>query len=520
MLRQKCDAWREEVEKLAPLRDEVGRLHAHIGGLEEQIRSLQNTNEILGKQLVEESERKQVETYRKAPPDYDNIRSQLAELQQVRVQLENELVPLREERARILTENARLREGTQPEKYANLKENYEALDEQCRQLEKALEEEKALVETLNDTNSRMQLQLSEATNPDQLQTIRARMERYRQERDTANKQIEELQEQLEIHKEDNHKMGLELYRATEASESHANQVQEQLAKYEQDANTLASKAQDYETRMRRYRDERNQAQSANKALQEQINTLETTVQDLISQLQSKHQVAASLTSMESGVFETGDYSSQQPMYNRESSMSPPHEDQTASPTLEQYSPHKYTTGDDQYREDMVPKSERSRKSQRGDNRHLWGGQRSNSSSSASLASTGGENRKQKSRSRSSGGYQLTDVRTKDGQVAIYIQKPLMPLNPKEKPQVIVKRGEGDFETGTLMYIDVINQKEMAGIQLDIRMPSECRGFCQCKCMLTLSCVFLPLGPQNTGSSSTYGYTDGTCEIDGKRHFKW
>ena len=200
MLRQKCDAWREEVEKLAPLRDEVGRLHAHIDGLGEQIRSLQTNNESLGKQLqsvVEESERKQMETYRKAPPDYDNIRSQLAELQQVRLQLENELFPLREERARILTENARLREGTQPEKYAHLKENYDALDDHCGQLEKALEEERTLVKRLNDSNSRMQAQLSEATNPDQLQTIRTRMERYRQERDTASKQVEELQEQLE-----------------------------------------------------------------------------------------------------------------------------------------------------------------------------------------------------------------------------------------------------------------------------------------------------------------------------------
>ena len=68
------------------------------------------------------------------------------------------------------------------------------------------------------------------------------------------------------------------------------------------------------------------------------------------------------------------------------------------------------------------------------------------------------------------------MRTKDGQVATYIQKPLMPLNPKEKPQVIIKRGDGDFETGILMYIGVINQKEMAGIQLDIRIPSECRVF--------------------------------------------
>ena len=168
-------------------------------------------------------------------------------------------------------------------------------------------------------------------------------------------------------------------------------------------------------------------------------------------------------------YSIGDYSSQQPMYNRESSMSPPYEDQTASPTPEQYSPHKYTTGDDQYREDVVPKSERNR---RGDSRHPWSAHRS---ISASSGSSGGENRKQKSRSRSSGGLQLTDVRTKNGKVTISIQKPLMPLNPKEKPQVIIKRGEGDFEMGTLMYIGVINQKEMAGIQLDIRMPSECSG---------------------------------------------
>ena len=125
----------------------------------------------------------------------------------------------------------------------------------------------------------------------------------------------------------------------------------------------------------------------------------------------------------------------------------------------------------QSREDVVPKAERSRKTQQGDNRHLGGGHRSHSSSSASLASSGGENRKPKSRSRSSGGY--TNVRTKDGQVATYLQKPPMPLNPKEKPRVIIKRSDGDFETGTLMYIGMINQKEMAGIQLDIRMPSKC-----------------------------------------------
>ena len=404
-----------EEHKTDNLKENFEALDEHCRQLEKAleeekalVETLNDTNSRMQLQLSEATNPDQLQTIQARMERYrqerDTANKQIEELQAVdyerqllemKEQLTSERDELKQNQERLNayweSQVRRLEQQLQLEEHKtdNLKENFEALDEHCRQLEKALEEEKALVETLNDTNSRMQLQLSEATNPDQLQTIQARMERYRQERDTANKQIEELQEQLEIHKEDNHKMGLELYRATE---SHANQ----LAKYEQDANTLASKAQDYEARMRRYRDERNQAQLANKALQEQINTLEAAAE----------QTPASLTSMESSVFD-------------------------------------------------------------------WGGHRSNSSSSASLASTGGENRKQKSRSRSSGGYQVTDVRTKVGTVAIAIQKPLMPLNPKEKPQVIIKRGEGDFETGTLMFIGTINQKEMAGIQLDLRMPSEC-----------------------------------------------
>ena len=50
--------------------------------------------------------------------------------------------------------------------------------------------------------------------------------------------------------------------------------------------------------MRRYREERNQAQSAKKALQEQINTLQVTVQELNDQLESKNE--PHLTRVESG----------------------------------------------------------------------------------------------------------------------------------------------------------------------------------------------------------------------------
>ena len=47
----------------------------------------------------------------------------------------------------------------------------------------------------------------------------------------------------------------------------------------------------------------------------------------------------------------------------------------------------------------------------------------------------------------------------------------MPLNVKDKPHVIIKLPEGDFEWGMLMYIGMINQKETAGVQLDLHLPS-------------------------------------------------
>ena len=463
MLRQKCDAWREEVEKLAPLSDEVGRLHAHASELEEQIKFLKADNEGLGKQLqsvVEESERNRTETYRKAPPDYDNLRDRLTELQQVRVQLESELLPLREERATILTENARLREGAQPERYAKLKEDHVVLKDHYRQIQIALDKEKAVV-------LQLQQQLSEATSSgsDQLQTIRERMERYRQEREAAKVQTEELQLQLQLRELEIKRTTEDLQHVSEASESNIDQLHDQLSEYKQEVDALTGRAQDYEFRMRRYRDERNKAQATNLTLQENVSMLNQTVKSLNDKLQIKNKVIPSLNSMETGVLDSPDYRSQaQYTQSRESSMSPSHYNETTSPTHEQqYSPHKYASGDDQFREDVVSPAGRSTSNQRGDKRKF------SAHGQSSTSSFGRESGKPKSQRHSSG--QLAEVRMKEGTVKVYIQRPPVPLNAKDKPHVIVKRSEGVFETGTLMYIGAINQKEMAGVQLDIRMPS-------------------------------------------------
>ena len=123
--------------------------------------------------VVDDGEMKQGEMGRKAS-EYDTLMERFMELQQVRANLENELSPLREERAGILRESAVLREGAQPEKYARLKQEYASLGVQCEQLQETLQHEKGLVQRHLDTNVQLEQKLKEATNPDKLQSVYVR----------------------------------------------------------------------------------------------------------------------------------------------------------------------------------------------------------------------------------------------------------------------------------------------------------------------------------------------------------
>ena len=58
------------------------------------------------------------------------------------------------------------------------------------------------------------------------------------------------------------------------------------------------------------------------------------------------------------------------------------------------------------------------------------------------------------------------VKTRRGVVQMLIQKPTVPLNYGYKPRVIVKRNDGSYETGRLMYTGNLSGEEMAGVQLD------------------------------------------------------
>ena len=471
-MKQKCDAWRQEGEKLIPLKNEMQQLRAHISELEEQCEQLRSDNDGLGRQLqsiVEESERKQAEMERKGT-DYDVLMQRFTELQQIRATLENELGPLREEREAIFRENAQLQESSQPEKYAKLKEEHALLLQQCEHYQTALENERAQVQLQQQTNVQLQQTLNEATNPEQLQSIRDRVERYRLERDQARKQTEEVQARLqllEIDYQSQQKLTQELQVARETSEQQIVHLRNDVSMWEQEARASGSKLQEYETRMRRYREERDLARSSARSFEVQLNTLQSTVNDLIHQSQA--QAAVNIDS--SGPDSLG---YQEPTSYPQSSSSPTHGQVFAE--RHQYSPQQYEDQPDYMYSDNQPQAA-GRSNRRKISHEGKPTSRPVTSSSSSVPSqTAHAGRRGPSRDRPSSQLSGTDdpemfstnVRTKRGVAEMLIQKPTVPLNYKNKPRVIVKRSEEGYETGRLMFVGNLGGKETAGIQLDLQ----------------------------------------------------
>ena len=52
-MQQECDAWREEVERLSPLRDEVAQLHQEKARLQQELAQASEDNTGLAQQLQE-----------------------------------------------------------------------------------------------------------------------------------------------------------------------------------------------------------------------------------------------------------------------------------------------------------------------------------------------------------------------------------------------------------------------------------------------------------------------------------
>ena len=59
-MQQKCDAWKEEVEKLSPLRDEVAQLHKEMTRLQQELAQTSEDSAGLARQLQMFSVREKV----------------------------------------------------------------------------------------------------------------------------------------------------------------------------------------------------------------------------------------------------------------------------------------------------------------------------------------------------------------------------------------------------------------------------------------------------------------------------
>ena len=435
-MKQKLSAWQEEVEKLSPLQERVDQL-------EGQLVLVEDTNRLLHQQIQQleaDIEKSHVELSKKTS-EYNTLNERFAELQKTRVNLENELQPLREERASILRENAQLLEGSDPKKHANLKKEHEALQAHCQQLKQALDEQSSLLSAHQESNAEMQQQLDKATDPERLQSIRTRMERYKQERDAARSRIEDIEKELAIYRSEQETLTRQLQEASHQSEVRLIELQLKMTQQEKGL----AKAADHETRMRRYREERNKAMSDNHALRKQLTTLEGAISDLLAQ--SGHQDTSGYLQTLTGDFESMNMDVEvEQSLEHESGCPPgsPHED---------YQPQLYSTDEDC-------------------------GERGNYQTPLDQephgAVGGGGDERQSSGSRGSLERPKTktvEVRTKEGVVQVNIQKPQGPLSAKDKPTVIVKRGN-EYEAGTLMYIGTVGSKEIAGLEMSIRQPSK------------------------------------------------
>lgn len=441
MMKQKCDAWREEMEKLIPLRDELVQLQQENARLQQELARITEDNTGLGRQLQElSSGREKAGELEEKANDYDQLMERVTELQRVRVQLENELAPLRAERATILSENATLREGSQVEKYVQLKNNYAALSDQCVQLQKSLTEESAINKKMELANRELQQQLEQTTDEKNLQAIRDRMERYKHEREQLRMNVAQLQNELQEHRaeqQENQETIAGLQSVLKESSQHVRHEQAEI--WEKQVDSIAHKLEESDKRMRRYREERNTANIMIKSLQEQIGTLQNTVQQL--------QNSRSYESYASGQFDTS-------MVSRLQDNTSPHRDLSASPLEEQaelYSPDAYS--------DPHPTSQ----TQMGSG--LRKPSKQTSSGTPSGSHTGGNHKHRNSLNTS--GIVYADVTMKDGILRnVPIERPQYKINPKQKPAVIVRRKGGNYETGTLVFLGVLEGREMAGVILD------------------------------------------------------
>ena len=146
---------------------------------------------------TEEAMKKAMEESAAKDATITDLRTRMLELQQTRGQLENEVAEMRDQKEKMLVENAQLREvATQPTKYQHAVEENKQLKRDNQELGNALERAQAELQLFKENSMALKEQLDKATDQATLDAITDKMSKYKNERDDARAQVQTLQEQL------------------------------------------------------------------------------------------------------------------------------------------------------------------------------------------------------------------------------------------------------------------------------------------------------------------------------------
>ena len=262
----------EHISRLEQLREQVSQQEQELGRLTED-------NDVLAGQMqsmIDENKKMESELYRKAN-DYDTLMGRLTELQQTHVSLENELQPLREERASILRENAQLREES------------ESLATRLHRLEATVSDQSAILSANLDTYVEMQTKLNQATEQQQDATEKSErhLTQYQNKLSQQEEQISILSTRLTKLEAEKQEALEQLQKTTEQSERRLTEFHSKVCQQDEHITRLSQ----YEPRMRRYREERDNLRVRCEELQKQVDNWKGLV---THSHQSQAQVAPSL----------------------------------------------------------------------------------------------------------------------------------------------------------------------------------------------------------------------------------
>jgi hypothetical protein len=279
------------------------------------------------------------------------------------------------------------------------------------------------------------------------------MERYKSEREQLRTSLSHAHSELQGLREKDKENEQTIHSLQTALEESTQQVthEDQDGAWQEQVVSLQAQLEESNKRMYRYREERNTGKVMLKSLQEQINTLQSTVDQLQNTRSYDTYTGGPLDSEMLARLQLLEDSTELPA--------------TGSPHDEAYSPEEYSD-----LPQTLPTTQWSRSGSKKSGKHpssVTGAShkqhRSSSTSNRSLSPVSTE--------------MYTEVTMKDGAVrSLVIERPWYRLSTKSKPEVVVKRKGGNFETGVLAFLGVLEGRDMAGVILHFPTGSNDGAF--------------------------------------------